>query len=201
SGDGSMLARTLRRMCARPGGETPVFLIAAERHVERVQADLATIDLAGGCAIFEPMGRNTAAAVAVATLHTLETFGDELVLVVPSDHEILTDGQFWQTIEAGATAAETGHFVVFGIRPTKPETGYGYIEAGEAIIAPSTRSVRRFVEKPDRATAQAYVDAGNFFWNAGIFLFRASAMRDAFLAFAPQIWRGAEAALRSAASD
>jgi mannose-1-phosphate guanylyltransferase/mannose-6-phosphate isomerase len=201
SGRGSMLAQTLRRLRARPGGATPVFPIAAERHADRLHGEPATTDLAGGQIIFEPVGRNTAAAAAVATRHTLETFGDDLVLIVPSDHEILTEGQFWQSVEAGATAAEAGHLVVFGIRPTKAETGYGYIEAGEAIIAPSTRSVRRFVEKPDRATAHAYVEAGNFFWNAGIFLFRASSMRDAFLAFAPEIWRGAEAALVSATSD
>jgi mannose-1-phosphate guanylyltransferase/mannose-6-phosphate isomerase len=201
SGEGSMLVRTVRRLRARTQGDAPVFLIAAERHAERVHGDLAALDLAGGSAIFEPVGRNTAAAVAVAARHTLASFGDDLVLVVPSDHEISTDAQFWQTIEAGMTAAEAGDLVVFGIRPTKPETGYGYIEAGEAIVAPSTRSVRRFVEKPDLATAQAYLDAGHFFWNAGIFLFRASAMRDAFLAFAPEIWHGAEKALASAVSD
>jgi mannose-1-phosphate guanylyltransferase/mannose-6-phosphate isomerase len=200
SGQGSMLARTLRRLQALPEKETPLFVIAAERHAERVLAELATVDLSGANAIFEPIGRNTAAAVAIATLSTLANFGDDLVLVVPSDHEISTDRQFRQAIETGATAAEAGHFVVFGIRPTKPETGYGYIEAGEAIVAPSARAVRRFVEKPDIATARGYVDAGNFFWNAGIFLFRASTMRDAFLAFAPEIWERAKAALQSAAT-
>lgn len=200
SGEGSMLARTLHRLRAMPGSEKSVFVIAAERHAERVLAELAAVELNGN-AVFEPVGRNTAAAVAVATLNTLANFGDELVLVVPSDHEISTGRQFGLAVEQGAVAAEAGHFVVFGIRPTKPETGYGYIEAGEAIVAPSARAVRRFVEKPDLAAAQAYVDAGNFFWNAGIFLFRASTMRDAFLAFAPEIWQGAKAALQSAASS
>jgi mannose-1-phosphate guanylyltransferase/mannose-6-phosphate isomerase len=201
SGQGSMLARTLRRLQALPQSTAQIFVIAAERHAGRVLAELAAVDLTGGRAIFEPIGRNTAAAVALAPLNTLANFGDDLVLVVPSDHEISTDLQFGQAAEQGMAAAEAGHFVVFGIRPTKPETGYGYIEAGEAIVASSARAVRRFVEKPDLAAAQAYVDAGNFFWNAGIFLFRASRMRDAFLAFAPEIWQGAKEALRSAATD
>src|SRR5690606_17397477 len=86
AGDGSMLARTMRRLASRPHGHTPIYLIAAERHSERVRSDLAGIDLQGGGAIFEPVGRNTAAAVAIATLETLAAHGDELVLVVPSDH-------------------------------------------------------------------------------------------------------------------
>ena len=99
-----MLAKTLRRLTARPEGETPIFLIAAERHAERVRADLAGLDLAGGGPLFEPTGRNTAAAVALAALRTLSEFGDSLVLVVPSDHEIATPRQFWQSVEAGSEA-------------------------------------------------------------------------------------------------
>jgi mannose-1-phosphate guanylyltransferase/mannose-6-phosphate isomerase len=199
AGDRSMLARTLARVKARPQGETPVFVIAAERHAERIRNDLAMIDVAGGGAIFEPVGRNTAAAVAVATLHTLDVFGDALVLVMPSDHEISTDGQFWETVEQGISAASQGRLVVFGITPTSPETGYGYIEVAKGRTG--VADVSRFVEKPDLGTAETYVAAGNFFWNAGIFLFRASAMREAFRTFAPEIWSGAEAALRGASHD
>src|SRR5918994_4138909 len=128
SGDGSMLVKTLRRLKARPAGDTPIFLIASERHADRVRTDIAALDLNGGGAIFEPVGRNTAAAVAVATLQSIAAYGeDALVLVVPSDHEISTERQFWETVEKGA-AARTGSLVVFGIKPTQPETGYGYIE-------------------------------------------------------------------------
>ena len=130
AGDGSMLVKTLRRLAGRSSGETPIFLIASERHADRVRADVADIDFAGGGAIFEPVGRNTAAAVAIATLQTLQRFGDALVLVVPSDHEITTVAEFWQTVENGVQAAKDGRIVVFGIKPTQPETGYGYIEAG-----------------------------------------------------------------------
>ncbi|ESX96166.1 MULTISPECIES: mannose-1-phosphate guanylyltransferase/mannose-6-phosphate isomerase [unclassified Mesorhizobium] len=199
SGDGSMLAKTLRRLTARPEGETPIFLIAAERHAERVHADLAGLDLAGGGPLFEPTGRNTAAAVALAALRTLSEFGDSLVLVVPSDHEIATPKQFWQSVEAGSLAALSGRLVVFGIKPTQPETGYGYIEV--AAESGGVFDVSRFVEKPDLATAQSYLSAGTFYWNTGIFLFRASAMRDAFAAFQPDIWQATQAAYKAATSD
>ncbi|WP_274629727.1 mannose-1-phosphate guanylyltransferase/mannose-6-phosphate isomerase [Arvimicrobium flavum] len=200
AGDGSMLVKTLRRMAGRRTGETPVYLIASERHADRVRSDVANIDFAGGGAIFEPVGRNTAAAVAIATLQTLRKFGDSLVLVVPSDHEITTVDEFWSTVERGVPAARDGRLVVFGISPSQPETGYGYIEADSAAVA-DVSDVRRFVEKPDLETAQAYVDAGNFYWNAGIFLFSANAMREAFLRFEPAIWRAAEAAHDAATED
>lgn len=197
AGDGSMLVRTIRRLRAREAGAAPVSLIASERHAERVRDDLAGLDLGGGLAVFEPVGRNTAVAVAVAAVLTLER-GEGLALVVPSDHSISTDRQFWDTIEAGVPEAEAGQLVVFGIRPTHPETGYGYIEAeGEGAV----RAVRRFVEKPDLATAEAYLAAGTFFWNAGMFLFRADAMRDAFLKLQPEIWHAAENACRAAARE
>jgi mannose-1-phosphate guanylyltransferase/mannose-6-phosphate isomerase len=198
AGDGSMLAKTMRRLAARQAGETPIYLVASERHSRRVHDALAEVDVAGGGAIFEPVGRNTAAAVAVATLQTLAAHGDILMLVVPSDHEISTDSQFWRAVDEGVAAAQDGRFVVFGIRPTQPETGYGYIEvkAGEGV-----RDVSRFVEKPDLATAEQYLAAGNFFWNSGIFLFRAGAMRDAFRKLRPDIWDAVEAAYAAATSD
>ncbi|WP_406873844.1 mannose-1-phosphate guanylyltransferase/mannose-6-phosphate isomerase [Aminobacter sp. P9b] len=199
SGDGSMLVKTLKRLAARDVGETPIYLIASERHAARVRADLAAIDLSGGAAIFEPTGRNTAAAVAIATLQTLKDYGNGIVLVVPSDHEISTQRQFWDTVEHGVPAASAGRMVVFGIRPTAPETGYGYIEAGAE--ADGISDVTRFVEKPDLKTAETYLAAGNFFWNAGIFLFKASAMRNAFLKHQPEIWQKAEAAFQAQTSD
>ena len=125
SGDGSMLAKTVRRLKARPDGETPIYLIASERHADRVSADIAPLGLNGGRPIFEPVGRNTAAAVAIATLQTISEHGaDALVLVVPSDYQISTETQFWETVEAGVPAADSGSIIVFGIKPTHPETGY-----------------------------------------------------------------------------
>lgn len=198
AGDGSMLAKTIRRLRARTAGDAPVHVIASERHAERVRDELGALELGGGRALFEPLGRNTAAAVAVAAAETLRTGGDGLVLVVPSDHEIATVAQFWETIERGVEPAQAGRLVVFGIRPTHPETGYGYIKAaGEGAV----RDVERFVEKPDLETARQYLAAGDFFWNAGMFLFRASAMRDAFEHLQPGIWSQAQAALDAATRD
>lgn len=198
SGDGSMLVKTLKRLSARPAGETPVFLIASERHAERVRTDIAAAGVDLAAAIFEPSGRNTAAAVALATLVTLDRFGDELVLVVPSDHEISTDSQFWKTVETGAAAARDGKLVVFGIEPTQPETGFGYIEvSGKGSVL----DVSRFVEKPNLETAETYLAAGNFYWNTGIFLFRAGTMKAAFEALSPDIWSATEASLKVATAQ
>lgn len=193
SGQGSMLLRTIKRMAARSDTAVPVYLLASERHSDRINQDLAGVDLAGGRPILEPMGRNTASAVVLATEITLREHGDELVLVVPSDHEITTDRDFWNTVEAGIDAAKAGRIVVFGIKPDRPETGFGYIEVGPENAG--TRDVVRFVEKPNEETATKYLESGNFLWNAGIFLFRASVMRDAFRAHAPEIWDKAVAAL------
>lgn len=199
SGDGSMLVKSLRRLCARPGGQAPVYLIASERHSGRIAADIAGIDLSGGRAIFEPVGRNTAAAVAIATLQTLEAFGDALVLVAPSDHEIATEAQFWQSVERGVPAARAGRLVLFGVPAARPDTAFGYVEASGG--ADGLLDVTRFVEKPDFTTAQELVAGGRAFWNAGMVLFRAGAMRDALQAFQPDIWAAAEAAFAAASAD
>jgi mannose-1-phosphate guanylyltransferase len=129
TGGGSMIAKTVRRLRARTAGDAPVYMIAASRHAGRVKELAASETLGGGKAIFEPIGRNTAAAVAVATLQTIHDFGDGLVLVVPSDQEISPDDEFWRTIEAGIGTANAGRIVVFGIVPNHPATGFGYIEA------------------------------------------------------------------------
>ncbi|TIV75610.1 MAG: mannose-1-phosphate guanylyltransferase/mannose-6-phosphate isomerase, partial [Mesorhizobium sp.] len=200
SGDGSMLAKTVRRLKAWPSSETPIYLIASERHAERVISDISPLGLNGGRPIFEPLGRNTAAAVAIATLQTISEHGkDALVLVVPSDHEISTETQFWETVEAGMPAADSGSIVVFGIKPTHPETGYGYIEV--AANDDGAAAVSRFVEKPDIETAQKYLSSGRFYWNAGIFLFRADTMQKALIKFQPEIWHTAERAFRTARTD
>lgn len=198
----SMLRCTVGRLRSRGRGWTPVHLIASDRHSERIRDDLAGTDLGGGRLILEPAGRNTAVAVAIATLTTLRAFDDSLVLVVPSDHVISTDAEFWQTVDDGLAAATAGRIVVFGITPTRAETGFGYIEARAAADGGvDVMDVARFVEKPDSTTAGRYLEAGGFYWNAGIFLFRAGAMRDAFLAHQPALWRQAETAFARAVQD
>ena len=149
-----MLVKTLRRLAARPAGETPIYLIASERHADRVRADLAAIDLNGGGAIFEPVGRNTAAAVAVATLQTLAALWRRPGAgrpVRPRDLDraaVLADDR-----EGRRRGAERAGSWCSASSPTQPETGYGYIEVGGAATA--MLDVSRFVEKPDLETAES----------------------------------------------
>lgn len=198
-GIGSMLARTLHRLTGRPEGATPRFVIAAERHADLVHRELAEIDLAGGGVLLEQRGRDTAAAVALATLETLHTFNDSLMLIAPSDHEISSVAQFWETIESGIPAANAGRVMLFGVEPRHADTGYGYVEAGERHG--TVFDVRRFIEKPERETAERFVRDGGFFWNAGIFLFRAETMRRAFQALQPALWVAVEQAFQAATRE
>lgn len=199
SGAGPMLARTLQRLKAREQGQTALCVIGAGRHARQMRDVIAPLDLGDAGMILEPVARDTATAVAVAALHTLATFGDSLVLIAPSDHEISSDGQFWESIEAAVPAAEAGRLVVFGVSPTRPETGYGYIEAGPGPAM--VKNVLRFVEKPDEKTAAAFLESGRFFWNAGIFLARASTLQRAFASIRPDLLNGARAALATAKGE
>jgi len=122
--------------------------------------------------LLEPVGRNTAPAVALAALDAISEGEDPLLLVLAADHVIRTPAAFHEAIAVAANAAESGKLATFGIVPRGPETGYGYIQAD--AIENNIGAVAQFVEKPDLATAQSYVDAGNFFWNSGMFMFRAS---------------------------
>ncbi|ESZ67725.1 mannose-1-phosphate guanylyltransferase [Mesorhizobium sp. L103C119B0] len=201
AGEGSMLTQTVMRLKSRCNAETPIHLIASERNADRVWSDLAGIDLSGGSAVFEPVGRNTAAAIATATLHTIARHGDGIVLIVPSDHAISTNLEFWETIEKGVPAADESSIVVFGLRPSRPEAGYGYIEAGAPTGETDIRNVLRFIEKPELEVAKRYIGTDSFFWNTGILLYRASTMREAFLRHRPEIWTGAEQALDAATTN
>lgn len=154
--------------------------------------------------LLEPEGRNTAPAVALAALYLCETGADPLMLVMPSDHAIADVAGFHRAVEAGTHAADEAHLVTFGIRPTHPETGYGYIEADDPLFAGTCcRRVKRFVEKPDSTTAEAYLAAGNYFWNSGIFLFRARCFLDELSRHVPDMLAACETALarRSASPD
>lgn len=208
SGHGSMLSQTVNRLNYK--NKNPIHLIASEAHASRLHQDIAGLNLNGGRPLFEPVGRNTAAAVALASQIAIAEEGeDSLVLIVPSDHEISTNDDFWASIEEGKQAAQQGRIVVFGIMPNKAETGYGYIETTKdnnkdttnKILGKHVFNVKRFVEKPNLETAQAYVKSGNFLWNSGIFLFCAKTMRENFLKLSPDIWNKTAKALQSAKTD
>lgn len=144
--------------------------------------------------ILEPFGRNSAPAVAAACLASEP---DDLILILPADHSIQDVPAFHLAIAAAAKAAEDGAIVTFGIEPTHPATGYGYIKAAQADELHMPVPVEKFVEKPDLAVAQSYLDAGGYYWNAGIFLFRANVMLKALEAHAPEVLAGTRAAMQN----
>ena len=148
--------------------------------------------------ILEPVGRNTAPAIAIAALQALSAGDDALLLVLPSDHVVRNEAAFHAAVKQAAVAAESGKLVTFGIVPTAPETGYGYIKAatGEGV-----RAVDRFVEKPDLATAEQYVASGEYFWNSGMFLFKASRYLKELETLQPAILAACRNALDKAARD
>jgi len=199
-GQGSMLARTLKRLQVHPRArQMPIYVIGAQAHETHLRSEIEGQSLHGGRLVLEPIGRNTAAAVALATQITLQEHDDALMLILPSDHEIASDDDFWASIEAGIAAASAGRFVTFGVKPDRPETGYGYLETGAQKNG--VFDVVRFVEKPDLTQAKHYLESGKFLWNSGIFLFSSKQMKRAFKQFAPQIWLGCAAAYAQAYQD
>ncbi len=150
--------------------------------------------------LLEPKGRNTAAAIAVAVRAVCQAHGDDAVcLVLAADHLIFDDGAFQKAAQQAADEAVVGNLVVFGIRPTTPETGYGYIEvakAGKGVCA-----VKNFTEKPDHATAEQYLVAGRYYWNSGMFCFSAGVMAENMLAHAPDVWNTSKTAFADATTN
>ena len=153
-----------------------------------------------GTILLEPQGKNTAPAVFAAAHHVMKHVGDALLLVMPSDHHIPDHKAFTDMVQAGYAAAQGGAVVTFGVTPDRPETGYGYIELGNAESG-AAYAVSKFHEKPDQATARQMLDAGHYVWNAGIFLFRASTMLALGLAFEAEMLSAVQAAVNAAQKD
>jgi mannose-1-phosphate guanylyltransferase/mannose-6-phosphate isomerase len=167
-----------------------------------VTEQLTEIGIDPGAILLEPASRNTAPAVLAATLHIAATDPDGIVLIAPSDHAVKDVAAFKDAVAKGLTAVETGRMVTFGITPERAETGYGYLElAAKPDGSGGAVELTRFVEKPDAARAAEMLAAGNFLWNAGIFLFRASDMLSAFQAHAPKIIDPVMRSLKEARTD
>src|SRR5262249_50826080 len=150
----------------------------------------------------EPIGRNTAPAAAVAALILQERSPDTLMLLAASDHAIDDVPALLAVVELGARAAAMGRLVTFGIKPTRAETGYGYIRRGRELPeVKGTYSVERFVEKPDRAKAETFLASGEYLWNASLFLFSPSAYLEELNTHAPAVLEHASAALRQGRRD
>lgn len=189
--DRTMIAETLDRVTGPEFG-APMIVGGAS------QADaLAAAVPENATLLLEPVARNTAPAIALAALHAQT---DTPLLVMPSDQMIADRGAFAAAVAKAAALARDGWLVTFGIEPTGPETGYGYIRRGEAVGDLGYR-VERFVEKPDRETAQGFLDAGGHYWNGGIFLFTAGAYLHALETHAPDILAAAREAMSGAGAE
>ena len=191
----TMLEETLLRLdhdAATADRAAPVIICNAD-HEGDVQAVCENAGVTPSAIILEPAGRNTAPVAAIAALHVKQQDPEGLVLLLPADHDIRHADIFWQAIKAGLSAAGEGYLTTLGIPPASPETGYGYIRCGEEISATVAR-VRQFTEKPDLETAKTFCANGHYFWNAGIFLFRAQTMLEALQAHAPDILESCEKA-------
>jgi len=193
TGERTMLQDTAMRV-ADPARFAPPLLIANARHADEIEAQLTEIGVTPALLILEPAGRNTAPAIGLAAL---AAEAGDLLLVLPSDHAIGDAGAFRAAVEAAAPLAAQGWLVTFGIRPDRPETGYGYIRRG-AALDDRAFAVEAFIEKPDRATAESYLADGFYDWNGGIFLLRADRVIEELEAQAPDIAAGLHEAMTGA---
>ncbi len=180
-GDDSLLQATIRRVDgvdSEPGFELAEPMVVCNEEYRFVIAEQLRLMGKTGKIVLEPCGRNTAPALTLAALAAVQNGRDPVLLVMPADHVIGNTTAFQQAIREGAELAEWGAIVTLGIEPDCPETGYGYIQSGPLLGQGEARRIARFVEKPDQETAQAYLDAGNYLWNSGLFLVRASVWLD-----------------------
>jgi mannose-1-phosphate guanylyltransferase/mannose-6-phosphate isomerase len=194
TGSQSLLQATAERVLRTAPADRVITITAASQAVlVRRQLQACAPALTENL-LLEPLPRNTAAAVGLAALHAARKWGGSALLwICASDHLILDSDRLLEAVRLGAVAARSGHLVTFGITPSRAETGFGWIEAGEALgQAPGVHVVRRFVEKPPRAEAEAMLAAGGHCWNSGMFLMRADAVLGELRRFEPALVTGLE---------
>jgi len=186
-GEMSLLAQTVGRFLplVKP---SDIIIVTNIEYLHHVKAETSACGAADAHILLEPVGRNTAPAIALAARYCMDELGsgdEEALLVTPSDHIISPSQSFLATVSTALGLVDLGKIVTFGIVPDKPETGYGYIQAGgpcgDGFVVDSFR------EKPDRATAEEYLQAGNYYWNSGMFAFTIGHLRQAFLDCQPEI--------------
>ena len=198
-GERTLFQEALERVRDRLRFAAPV-VVGSLRHADLCERELK-VESDQARLILEPCARNTAPAIAMAAFEIRETHGDDaLMLVMPSDHVIEDVEAFHEAIARAEGPARAGWLVTFGIRPTGPDTGYGYLEMG-ADVAPGVKTVARFVEKPNFDMSEAMVAGGNHLWNAGIFLFRVGTLLEEMARVAPEIGRISQQALEAAQRD
>ena len=193
-GSQTMLQATVQRFAGLEGASIPI-IICNHNHRFMVAEQLREMGQAPCPIMLEPAGRNTAPATAVAALEAMAGGNDPLLLILPADHVIRDVDQFLAAVKQGVPFAAVGKLITFGIMPDKPETGYGYIRKGQPTPLNSNASeagplpftVAQFVEKPDQATAEEYLKTGNYLWNSGMFLFKASRYLEELKKWAPEM--------------
>ena len=186
--DNSMLQDTIARLNGS-GAQAPM-IICNEAHRFLVAEQLRQQDIQHSGILLEPVGRNTAPAIALAALKAQESGSDPILLILAADHLIQNQSAFHTVLARAHQLAEQGKLVIFGIVPQMPHTGYGYIKSGASLSNNGLHvgfDVAAFVEKPDLVSAQDYVSTGDYFWNSGMFMFKASAYLNALAQFAPEI--------------
>lgn len=199
SGDQSLFQTTLSRLGAVLDGVLSPIVVSNEEHRFLVAEQCRALGIIPSAILLESIGRNTAPAIAAAVLTALSKGTDELLLVLPADHSINDVKALKAAFEHGLPEAESGRIVTFGIVPDKAETGYGYIRVDEN--AAKAQPVAAFVEKPDLQTAEHYLADGRYYWNSGMFLFKASTMLRELEVYAPNVLTAVEAALSGALAD
>ena len=195
----TMLQQTILRV---QGGELikPPIVVCNEEHRFMVGEQLQGSGVNGAKIVLEPMGRNTAPAIALAAHLIVQENPDELMLVMPADHVVQDEDSFRDAVSKAANLGQRGYLVTFGIVPQKPETGYGYIKSG-VEIEELGHSVGEFREKPSAETAQEYIDSGDYFWNGGIFVFSAKSYLEELKSFEPKIYEATKAAVDGITDD
>ncbi len=178
-GADSLLQATVRRVDGITDCEMAAPMVVCNEEYRFVIAEQLRLIGKPGPVVLEPVGRNTAPALTIAALAAMKNAADPVLLVMPADHVMTDVAAFQRVVRQGATLAEMGVVVTFGIAPDAPETGYGYIQRGDPYVgAPASASpahqIARFVEKPDLATAKAYLQSGDYLWNSGLFMMKAS---------------------------
>ena len=194
----SMLQATIRRLEGLDAALPQ--LICNEQHRFLAAEQLRLLSMEHANILLEPVGRNTAPAIALAALQTCSGTEDPVLLVLAADHLIQDVQEFQASIQKALPLAEAGKLVTFGIVPSHPETGYGYIEKGDSVGAGGF-AVSRFVEKPDLLTAQEYLNSGSHFWNSGMFMFRARRYLEELQRYRPDILAACREALAGGSQD
>ena len=199
-GDRTLLQDTCVRLDGLAGVRAPL-LVCNEEHRFLVAEQLRELGKQPEAIMLEPQGRNTAPALTIAALYLVDRDADAVMVVMPADHVIPDAATFTATVEQAGSLAAAGHLVTFGVVADKPETGYGYIRRGDDIEGSGGFRVDRFVEKPDAETAQAYLDAGGYFWNSGIFVLRADRWLEEIGKFRPDILAACSKAMADCTRD